>query len=38
VAGIAVNAQDYLYSSAINYADMENILDLIQVSGRWKTY
>jgi len=38
VAGIAVNTQDYLYSSARNYADLEGVLDVIQVSGRWKTY
>jgi len=38
VAGRVVNAEDYLYSSARNYIDMENVLDVIQVSIRWKTY
>jgi len=38
VTGIVANAEDYLYSSARNYADLENVLDVIQVSRRWKTY
>ena len=38
VSGIVVNASDYLYSSARNYADLESVLDVIQVNRRWKTY
>ncbi len=38
VSGIVVNAADYLYSSARNYADLEGVLDVIQVNRRWKTY
>jgi len=34
VAGIVVNAEDYWYSSARNYADLESVLDVIQVSRR----
>ena len=38
VSGIVVNAADYLYSSARNYADLESVLDVIQVNRSWKTY
>lgn len=38
VAGIVTNAEDYLYSSAKNYANLESVLDIIEVSRRWKTY
>lgn len=37
-AGIVLNSEDYLYSSARNYADLESILDVIEVSRKWKTY
>ena len=38
VSGIVANAEDYMYSSARNYADLESKIDIIQVSRRWKTY
>ena len=36
-SGIVVNPEDYLYSSARNYADMESIMDVVIASRRWKT-
>ncbi len=36
-AGIVENPEDYLYSSARNYADLESLLPVIQVTLRWKT-
>ncbi|MCD4834571.1 MAG: transposase [Bacteroidales bacterium] len=37
-AGIVTNPEDYLYSSARNYASLESVLDVIEVSRTWKTY
>jgi REP element-mobilizing transposase RayT len=37
-SGIVAKAEDYLYSSARNYAEMESVIDVIKVSVRWKTY
>jgi len=37
-AGIVVNAEDYLYSSARNYANLESVIDIIEVDRKWKTY
>ena len=37
-AGIVLNPEDYLYSSARNYADMENLLDIALIDMPWKTY
>ena len=37
-SGIVTKAEDYLYSSARNYADMESVIDIIKLSIRWKTY
>ena len=36
-AGIVVNPEDYLYSSARNYANLEYILDIIKADFLWKT-
>ncbi|NOQ27228.1 MAG: transposase [Bacteroidales bacterium] len=36
-AGIVANPQDYLYSSARNYADMESVIEIIKVDRRWIT-
>lgn len=36
-AGIVEKAEDYLYSSARNYADMENLLEIYKASFRVKT-
>jgi REP element-mobilizing transposase RayT len=36
-SGIVAKAEDYLYSSARNYADMESLLPVIKVFVRWKT-
>ena len=36
-AGLVKYAEDYLYSSARNYADMEGILDVVLVSRELKT-
>jgi len=37
-AGIVENPEDYLYSSARNYADLSALLDVVKVSLRWKTH
>jgi len=37
-AGIVRKPEDYIYSSASNYASMENILDVIVMDINWKTY
>jgi len=37
-SGIVAKAEDYLYSSARNYAEMESVIDVIKVSVKWKTY
>ncbi|HNV82411.1 MAG TPA: transposase [Tenuifilaceae bacterium] len=37
-SGIVVNPEDYLYSSARNYAGLESIIDVIKVDFNWKTY
>ena len=36
-AGIVARAEDYLYSSASNYADMESLMDVIRLEFNWKT-
>ena len=36
-AGIVEKAEDYLYSSARNYADLESVIEIIKVSLLWKT-
>lgn len=38
VAGIVVEAESYLYSSARNYAGLESILNVVEISRKWKTY
>jgi hypothetical protein len=37
-SGIVVNPEDYLYSSARNYAGLESIIDVIEIDFKWKTY
>ncbi|GEM_PF-3317754 len=37
-AGIVESTEEYVYSSARNYADSESVIDIIQVNRRWKTY
>ena len=37
-SGIVTNTEDYLYSSARNYAEIESVIDVIKISIRWKTY
>ena len=37
-SGIVLNSEDYLYSSARNYADLENPLTIIKADLRWKTF
>ena len=37
-SGIVAKAEDYLYSSARNYADLESVIDVIRLIVRWKTY
>ncbi|QQS52363.1 MAG: hypothetical protein IPM71_06410 [Bacteroidota bacterium] len=32
-AGIVVNAEDYLYSSARNYAEIDSILEIDRIDG-----
>ncbi len=36
-AGIVARAEDYLYSSASNYADMDSVLNVIRLEYNWKT-
>jgi REP element-mobilizing transposase RayT len=36
-AGIVTQAEDYIYSSASNYADMESLLEVIKLEFLWKT-
>ena len=36
-SGIVVNPEDYLYSSARNYADLDNLLEIVKVDFLWKT-
>jgi REP element-mobilizing transposase RayT len=36
-SGIVVKPEDYLYSSARNYADLESLLDVSMATFRWKT-
>ncbi len=37
-AGLVNKAEDYLFSSARNYAEMEGLLDVVVSYGKWKTY
>jgi REP element-mobilizing transposase RayT len=37
-SGIVAKPEDYLYSSARNYADMENVLAVTKLVVEWKTY
>jgi REP element-mobilizing transposase RayT len=37
-SGIVAKAEDYLYSSARNYADLENLINVIKLDIQWKTY
>ncbi len=36
-AGIVEKPEDYLYSSARNYADMDNVINISQIDSKWKT-
>lgn len=36
-AGIVVNPEDYLYSSARNYADLESKIEILKANILWKT-
>ncbi len=36
-AGIVVNPEDYLYSSARNYAGLDSMMDVNIITTRWKT-
>jgi len=36
-SGIVSNPEDYIYSSARNYADLESVIDIIKVDFKWKT-
>ena len=37
-SGIVVIPEEYLYSSARNYAGLESVIDIIEISRTWKTY
>ena len=37
-AGIVENPEDYMYSSARNYADMDSVIEIVKVTLRWKTF
>lgn len=37
-AGLVTRPEDYLYSSARNYADLESILEIAYIEMKWKTY
>ena len=36
-SGIVTKPEDYLYSSARNYADLENVIEVVKVVFLWKT-
>lgn len=36
--GIVRRPEDYIYSSASNYAEMESILEIVRLDVLWKTY
>jgi REP element-mobilizing transposase RayT len=36
-SGLVRNPEEYLYSSASNYADMDSLLDVIKIGFLWKT-
>lgn len=36
-AGIVSNPEDYLYSSARNYAELDSFIDILRVDLKWKT-
>jgi REP element-mobilizing transposase RayT len=36
-SGVVSKPEDYIYSSARNYAEMENILEILLADRRWKT-
>jgi REP element-mobilizing transposase RayT len=37
-SGIVRRPEDYIYSSASNYAEMESILEIVRLDVLWKTY
>jgi len=37
-ARIVEKSEDYLYSSARNYADLDGMLDIAFIEMKWKTY
>jgi len=37
-AGIVRKPEDYIYSSATNYAGLESVLEIQILSTKWKTY
>ena len=37
-SGIVLNPEDYLYSSARNYAGLDSVIDVIVLDLGWKTY
>ncbi len=37
-AGLVRKPEDYIYSSASNYVEMENVLEVIIIELKWKTY
>lgn len=36
-AGIVSRPEDYIYSSASNYAELDSIIDVIKIDFKWKT-
>jgi REP element-mobilizing transposase RayT len=36
-AGIVSRPEDYLYSSARNYAELDSIIDVVKIDFKWKT-
>jgi hypothetical protein len=37
-AGIVRGPEDYIYSSASNYAEIESVLEIIKLDTLWRTY
>jgi len=37
-AGLVHAPEDYMYSSATNYADLESVMDIDMLNLKWKTY
>jgi REP element-mobilizing transposase RayT len=37
-AGIVARAEEYLYSSASNYVELDSIIEVVKIDFKWKTF